>query len=90
MQGITGEQGPLGPIGPIGPSGPQGIQGIQGPVGPDGNKGPTGDMGATPLGLAFGTFYLNDEGELMIEYYGDADTNDFRIDAEGFLYVTTV
>jgi hypothetical protein len=47
-------------------------------------------MGATPLGLAFGRFYLNEEGELMIEYYGDADTNDFRIDAEGFLYVTTV
>lgn len=93
LQGVTGEQGATGPVGQIGatgPVGPEGPQGIQGPVGPLGNKGPTGDMGATPLGLAFGNFYLNDEGELMIEYYGDADTNDFRIDAEGFLYVTTV
>ena len=47
-------------------------------------------MGSTPLGLAFGRFYLNEEGELMIEYYGDATDNDFRIDAEGYLYVQTV
>lgn len=90
LQGITGEQGPVGPSGPRGDTGLTGPQGIQGPVGPDGAKGPTGDMGATPLGLAFGRFYLNEEGELMIEYYGDAQDNDFRIDDSGFLYVTTV
>ena len=59
-------------------------------MGPDGAKGPTGDMGATPLGLAFGTFSINSDGELQIEYYGDANDNDFSIDADGFLYVTTV
>lgn len=90
QQGITGEQGPTGPTGPTGPIGPQGPQGIQGPVGPDGAEGPTGPMGATPLGLAFGTFSINSEGELTIEYYGDANDNDFSIDADGFLYVTTV
>ena len=90
QQGITGETGPLGPTGPAGPIGPQGPQGIQGPVGPDGAKGPTGDMGSTPLGLAFGTFSINADGELQIEYYGNANDNDFSIDADGFLYVTTV
>jgi hypothetical protein len=90
QQGITGLTGPTGPEGPQGPIGPQGPQGIQGPVGPDGAKGPTGDMGATPLGLAFGRMYLNEEGELMLEYYGDANENDFRIDINGDLYVVTV
>lgn len=90
QQGITGLTGPVGPEGPQGPIGPQGIQGIQGPVGPDGAKGPTGDMGATPLGLAFGRFSINSEGQLEIEYYGSANDNDFSIDSDGFLYVTTV
>lgn len=90
QQGITGLTGPVGPDGPQGPIGPQGIQGIQGPVGPDGAKGPTGDMGATPLGLAFGRFSINTEGQLEIEYYGSANDNDFSIDSDGFLYVTTV
>lgn len=89
-QGLTGETGPIGPVGLQGPLGPQGPQGIQGPVGPDGAKGPIGDMGATPLGLAFGTFSIDIDGELLIEYYGDANDNDFSIDADGFLYVTTV
>lgn len=90
LQGITGPTGPTGPEGPIGPLGPQGPTGEQGPVGPDGGVGPQGPMGATPLGLAFGRFYMNSEGELMIEYYGTANDNDFRIDADGFLYVETV
>ena len=88
--GPTGATGPLGPQGIQGPTGPIGPQGIQGDTGPDGAKGPTGDMGATPLGLAFGTFSINSDGELQIEYYGDANDNDFSIDANGFLYVTTV
>ena len=94
--GATGPTGPQGPQGATGPQGPQGVQGpigpqgIQGPVGPDGAKGPTGDMGATPLGLAFGTFSINSDGQLLIEYYGSANDNDFSIDADGFLYVTTV
>jgi hypothetical protein len=90
LQGIEGEQGPIGPAGPTGPEGPDGPQGIQGPVGPEGPQGPQGNMGSTPLGLAFGRFYINSDGELMIEYYGEADDNDFRIDVDGFLYVTTV
>ena len=90
IQGVTGATGPLGPQGVAGPIGPQGIQGIQGDTGPLGSAGPTGAMGATPLGLAFGTFAINSDGELQIEYYGDADDNDFSIDADGFLYVTTV
>jgi hypothetical protein len=47
-------------------------------------------MGATPLGLAFGRFSINTEGQLEIEYYGSANDNDFSIDSDGFLYVTTV
>jgi hypothetical protein len=47
-------------------------------------------MGSTPLGLAFGRFFLSDEGELQIEYYGTANDNDFSIDADGYLHVTTV
>jgi hypothetical protein len=89
-QGITGATGPLGPQGVAGPIGPQGIKGDQGDTGPLGSAGPTGAMGATPLGLAFGTFSINSDGELQIEYYGDANDNDFSIDADGFLYVTTV
>ena len=47
-------------------------------------------MGATPLGLAFGRFFIDDDGVLQIEYYGSADTNDFTIDADGYLFVETV
>ena len=90
LQGVTGEQGLLGPQGVLGPIGPQGIQGIQGDVGPDGSQGPDGNMGATPLGLAFGRFFIDDDGVLQIEYYGSADTNDFTIDADGYLFVETV
>lgn len=92
-QGATGAQGPAGPTGsqgPTGAQGPQGVQGIQGPVGPTGSQGPTGNMGSTPLGLAFGRFSINNDGELEIEYYGDADDNDFSIDADGYLSVSTV
>lgn len=100
--GPTGPKGDTGDVGPRGPAGPQGIQGPKGDKGDKGDKGlpgdtgdkgPTGDqgpMGSTPLGLAFGRFFLNDEGELNIEYYGSAADNDFTIDADGFLNVTTV
>jgi hypothetical protein len=47
-------------------------------------------MGSTPLGLAFGKFFIDPQGWLKIEFYGDANTNDFRIDEDGNLYVTTV
>lgn len=99
VQGETGLQGPIGETGPTGPQGPEGIQGptgVEGPQGPSGatgDKGPTGDqgsMGSTPLGLAFGRFFLNEEGELNIEYYGDAADNDFTINEDGFLTVTTL
>lgn len=73
--------------------GPQGPKGDKGDPGDVGDKGPTGDpgpMGATPLGLAFGRFWVDEEGILKIEFYGDANDNDFSIDDEGNLYVTTV
>ena len=88
--GLTGPQGPQGPIGPIGlegPAGPQGLPGATGDKGPTGDQGP---MGSTPLGLAFGRFFINADGSLRIEFYGDADGNDFFINDDGFLHVTTV
>lgn len=98
-QGPQGDPGPQGPIGPQGPAGPEGDPGPDGAPGADGAPGPTGDpgpegpqgpMGATPLGLAFGQFKIDTDGVLSIEFYGDASDNDFRIDAEGNLFVTTV
>ena len=95
--GATGQEGPIGATGPTGPQGPQGIQGAlgdkgptgdQGPIGPTGNAGPTGPMGTSPLGLSFGRFTLNAAtGVLSIEYYGDADDQDFSINANGELEV---
>lgn len=102
LQGPAGLQGAQGPTGDTGPQGPEGIQGNTGPTGSTGpagppgatgDKGPTGDqgpMGATPLGLAFGKFDINPDGVLEIEFYGSASDNDFSIDAEGNLSVTTV
>lgn len=97
--GATGLQGPTGATGPTGAQGPQGNQGLtgatgpqgpQGATGPTGSQGPQGNMGSTPLGLAFGRFSITSDGELEIEYYGDADDNDFTIDANGYLSVSTV
>jgi hypothetical protein len=95
--GPTGSQGPLGSTGPVGPLGPQGVlgptgntgpTGLQGEVGPLGNQGPAGNMGSTPLGFAFGQFYVDSDGILTAEYYGTANTNDFSIDSDGYLSVT--
>lgn len=96
-EGQMGFQGPLGATGPTGPIGPQGVQGdigpigplgFQGEVGPTGSQGPIGNMGATPLGFAFGHFYVDEEGVLTAEYYGNGNTNDFSIDINGYLNVT--
>jgi len=104
-KGATGSTGVEGPVGPLGPEGPRGVEGPLGPEGPEGpegprglpgdtgDKGPLGDkgpMGSTPLGLAFGRFFVNSNGELNIEFYGDASENDFTIDEDGFLSVTTI
>lgn len=88
--GPQGQQGAKGAPGDVGPQGPQGLPGIQGEVGPTGPQGPQGNMGATPLGLAFGRMLIDTDGMLTLEYYGDANDNDFRIDANGDLYVSTV
>lgn len=91
-KGDQGDPGPAGPIGPQGVPGPAGPEGPQGLPGPIGNKGPDGDpgpMGPTPLGLAFGTFSINSDGNLQIEFYGDANENDFSIDPNGYLFVET-
>ena len=89
--GITGSTGPVGSIGPqgvLGPTGNTGATGLQGAVGPLGNQGPAGNMGSTPLGFAFGQFYVDADGILTAEYYGTANTNDFSIDSNGYLNVT--
>lgn len=90
LQGLQGLQGAQGPAGDVGPQGLSGTPGTQGEVGPPGPPGPQGNMGATPLGLAFGRMSIDTDGMLTLEYYGDADDNDFRIDANGDLYVSTV
>ena len=96
--GATGQEGPIGPTGPIGPQGQQGIQGAlgdkgptgyQGPLGPQGSVGDQGPMGPTALGLAFGRFNIDSTtGELQVEFYGDADDQDFSINSNGELEVT--
>jgi hypothetical protein len=46
-------------------------------------------MGTSPLGLSFGQFNLNaTTGQLTIEFYGNADDQDFNINANGELEVT--
>jgi len=87
-QGLTGNTGPLGPQGIQGTKGDKGDLGNQGTAGPVGLKGPTGNMGATPMALAFGRFEVNDAGELVIEHYGNASSNDFKINSNGDLEVT--
>lgn len=96
--GATGQEGPIGATGPTGPQGPQGIQGAlgdkgptgdQGPIGPTGPTGNQGPMGTSPLGLSFGKFSIDaSTGVLSIEYYGDADDQDFSINSNGELEVT--
>ena len=102
LQGPTGATGSTGPRGLIGPTGqtgatgatgatgPQGSTGAQGPTGNQGPTGAQGNMGATPLGLAFGRMQITSAGILQMEYYGDADDNDFSINSSGILTVTTV
>ncbi|WP_422048057.1 phage tail fiber protein [Shimia sp.] len=90
IQGVTGPQGIPGPQGIQGPVGPKGPKGDPGEVGAKGPLGDQGPMGATPLGLAFGQFSITTEGHLQIEYYGNADENDFSIDANGNLTVSTI
>ena len=80
--GATGAEGPQGPQGELGPIGPEGPQGELGPIGPEGTQGEPG--------LAFGNFFVNSDGYLHIEFYGDASANDFMIEEDGFLYVTTI
>ena len=97
ITGATGFTGPVGPLGPTGNTGPTGATGttgdtgsigLQGPVGPLGSQGPAGNMGSTPLGFAFGEFYVDADGILTAQYYGTANTNDFSIDSNGYLNVT--
>jgi hypothetical protein len=47
-------------------------------------------MGSTPLGLAFGHFGIDANGTLQIEFYGSGNDNDFSINSDGELLVTTV
>lgn len=99
-QGLTGVQGPQGSTGPTGDTGSTGSTGATGPQGPDGNQGSTGPtgltgaagaMGSTPLGLAFGRMQIDaTTGVLQMEYYGSANDNDFTINSNGELSVSTV
>jgi hypothetical protein len=56
--------------------------------GEDGIDGTDGAQGEKAL--AFGQFFVNSDGDLNIEFYGDASANDFMIEEDGFLYVTTI
>lgn len=103
IQGIQGPQGPQGIQGPKGETGPQGPQGIQGPKGetgpqgprgpqgeaaPAGAQGPQGPMGDSPWSIAFGQFRL-EGANLMMDYAGTTEANDFSINPEtGNLEVT--
>ena len=53
-----------------------------------GPQGPQGNMGSTPLGLAFGRMGISSTGILQVEYYGSASDNDFSINANGELIVS--
>ena len=91
-QGPRGERGPAGgPAGPRGFSGKQGPQGPQGPSGPQGEKGDPGPIGPAgiqgPIGQAFGQLHIDDEGDLIMEYYGSAASEDFSITEDGILQV---
>lgn len=93
IQGIRGVQGPLGPNGGIGPTGDKGPVGNQGPVGnigpqgPVGSEGPQGPAGTAAVPLAFGRMNINLNGELEIEHYGDANSDDFTINENGELEI---
>lgn len=87
-RGAQGEQGIQGPAGPKGDKGDRGDVGPQGAAGPDGAIGERGPMGSSALGLAFGHFSINTSGDLLIEFYGNADQNDFVITDDGYLKVT--
>lgn len=96
LQGLQGPTGPLGGIGPTGlqgptgdkgPTGDQGPQGLMGVQGQQGAEGPQGPAGTAAVPLAFGRMKINSNGELVIEHYGDADSNDFTINSNGELEV---
>lgn len=104
VQGIRGQEGPQGVQGPEGVQGPQGLEGPQGGQGPEGptgpqgpngatgDKGPNGDKGAlgdTPMGLAFGNMRIDtNTGDLLLDYYGSAASEDFAINSSGELIIT--
>ena len=93
MQGPAGSVGGVGPTGLQGPTGNKGLTGDQGPQGLMGNQGmqgaegPQGPAGTAAVPLAFGRMGINSDGELVIEHYGDADSNDFTINSNGELEV---
>lgn len=85
--GGIGDKGPTGDKGATGDTGNKGATGDQGPRGNKGISGDRGPMGATPMGLAFGQMHVNEAGNLLVEYYGDADESDFNL-VGGFLVIT--
>ncbi len=87
--GPRGPQGPPGGAGPDGDKGPTGDQGPTGPQGSEGPEGPEGPMGSTPLGLAFGRFFVDSNGDLKVQYYGSGNGNDFSFNSDGELIVET-
>ena len=99
-QGPAGPQGPRGEPGPTGPRGPQGVQGPKGESGPQGERGPQGEaappgaegpqgpMGDSPWSIAFGQFRIQG-ADLMMDYTGTTEANDFSINQQtGCLEVT--
>ena len=101
-QGPKGDPGAKGDHGPEGPRGPQGVQGVQGetgpqglqgpagpqgPTGPEGPPGPKGDPGTTASADGFWGVYINEDGDLILNYAGDTPP-DLHIDENGDLIYT--
>ena len=80
-QGVQGVQGETGPQGLQGPAGPQG------PPGPEGPPGPKGDPGTTASADGFWGVYINEDGDLILNYAGDTPP-DLHIDENGDLIYT--
>lgn len=88
IQGIQGPRGPQGVQGVKGDTGSTGPQGIQGVAGPEGDKGATGDKGPTgdpSIGCSFGTMGVDNDGNLYLEHYVEAESV-MAIDTDGNLY----
>lgn len=102
-RGEKGKQGDIGPEGPegsqgvagtIGPQGASGEKGERGPQGPRGERGPAGPpgggqgSGVSSYGFSAGDFFFDDEGNLIFQVYGVADSITASFNDEGEVILT--